>query len=59
MYVLVACYSISDLFDETVRFASSWTLFLLILVFLHFFIPAIILRFLHITLGFYSIPYFI
>ena len=35
--------SIVQVFDETVRFARSWTLSLLILVFLHFFIPAITL----------------
>ena len=35
--------SIVQVFDETVHFARSWTLSLLILVFLHFFIPAIIL----------------
>ena len=40
--ILDAC-SIVQVFDEMVRFARSWTLCLLILVFFPFFIPAIIL----------------
>ena len=51
--------AIVQVFDETVRFARSWILSLLILVFLHFLIPVIILWFRYIILTFYFIPYFI